>query len=56
MLHTLHAENVLFYVKDLFEIFFLCEFSAVRAKLGEFYDFLIAFGFACSYFRQKRCF
>ena len=56
MLHTLHAENVLFYVKDLFKIFFLCEFSAILTKLTEFYYFLIALGFVCSYLRLKRCF
>ena len=56
MLHTLHSENVVFYVKDTFEIFFLSEFSAVLIKLTEFYYFLIAFGFICSYFRLKRCF
>ena len=53
---TLHAENVLFYVKDTFEIFFLCEFSGILTKLTEFYHFLIALGFTCSYFRLKRCF
>ena len=42
--------------KDLFQIFFLCEFSAVLTKLTEFYYFLIALGFVCSYFRLKRCF
>ena len=56
MLHTLHAENALCYVKDLFKIFFLCEFSAILTKLTEFYYFLIALGFVCSYFRLKRCF
>ena len=56
MLHTLHAENVLCHVKDLFKIFFLCEFSAILTKLTEFYYFLIALGFVCSYFRLKRCF
>ena len=50
----LHAENELFYVKDTFEIFFLCEFSAILTKLAEFYYFLITLGFICSYFRLKR--
>ena len=44
MLHTLHAENMLFYVKELFKIFFLCEFSAILTQLTEFYYFLIALG------------
>ena len=56
MLHTLHAESVLFYVKDLFKIFFLCEFSAILIKLTEFYYFLIVLGLICSYFRLKKCF
>ena len=56
MLHTLHAENEIFYVKDTFEIFFLCEFSAILTKLTEFYYFLITLGFICLYFRLKRCF
>ena len=56
MLHTLHAENVLFYVKDLFKILILCEFSAIFTKLTEFYYFLMALGFVFSYFRLKRYF
>ena len=52
MLHMLHAENVLFYVKDLFKIFFLCEFSAILTKLTEFYYFLTALGFVCSFVFQ----
>ena len=40
MINTLHTENVLFYVKDSFKIFFLCEFSAIVTKLTEFYYFL----------------
>ena len=44
MLHTLHAENELFYVKDTFDIFFRCEFPAILTKLTEFYYFLITFG------------
>ena len=52
-----HAENVLFYVKDTFEIvFLLSEFSADLINLTEFYYFLIALGFICSYFRLERCF
>ena len=55
MLLTLHAENELFYIKDMFEIFFLCEFSAILTKLTDLYYFLITLGFICSYFRLKRC-
>ena len=46
----------LFYVKDTFEMFFLCEFLAIVTKLTEFYYFLITLEFICSYFRLKRCF
>ena len=56
VLHTLHAENELFYVKDTFEIFFYVIFLAILTKLTEFYYFLITLGFICSYFRLKRCF
>ena len=45
-----------FYVKDTFEIVFLCEFSAILIKLTEFYYFLISLEFICYYFRLKRCF
>ena len=54
MLHTLHAENELFYVKVTFEIF-LFEFLAILTKLTEFYYFLLTLGVICSYFRLKRC-
>ena len=46
----------LFYVKDLFKMFFLCDCSAILTKLTEFYYFLIDLGLVCSYFRLKRCF
>ena len=34
----------------------LCEFSAILPKRTEFYYFLIALGFICSYFRLKNAF
>ena len=45
-----------FMLKICLKYFFLCEFSAILAKQTEFYYFLIALGFVCSYFRLKRCF
>ena len=44
LLHTFHAENMPFHVKDLFEIFCLCDFSVFLTKLIEFYYFLMALG------------
>ena len=45
-----------FVLKTRLKYFFLCKFSAILIKLTDFYYFLIALRFVCSYFGLKRCF